>query len=76
MPGGWQYLALTVDSGAAEAVVPQETGALRSGLNWASATGDPIPNVGEQKVPLLTSTVGSRTRLCEADAQLWTPGGL
>ena len=47
---GWQYLALTVDSGAAETVIPhmlvqdhaiQETDASRNGLNYASATGDP-----------------------------------
>ena len=54
MPG-WQYLALTVDCGAAETVIPhmlvqdqakQETDAsrTRSGLNFASATGDHIPN--------------------------------
>ena len=51
MPG-WQYLALTVDSGAAETVIPHmlvqdhaihETDASRNGLNYASATGDPIP---------------------------------
>ena len=51
---GWQYLALTVDSGAPETVIPhmlvqdhaiQETDASRSGLNCASATGDPIPNL-------------------------------
>ena len=62
MPG-WQYLALTVDSGAAENIIPhmlvqdqatQETDASRNGLNYASATGDPIPNLGEQKLPLLT----------------------
>ena len=46
----WMYLALTVDSGAAETVIPhmlvqdhaiQETDASRNGLNYASATGDP-----------------------------------
>ena len=60
----WQYMSLTVDSGAAETVIPHmlvqshpinETAASRSGLNYASATGDPIPNLGEQKLPLLTS---------------------
>ena len=60
---GWQYLALTVDSGAAETVIPHmlvqdypiyETEASRRGMNYASATGDPIPNLGEKKLPLLT----------------------
>ena len=60
---GWQYFALTENSCAAEIVIPhmlvqnhatQETDASRSGLNYASATGDPIPNLGEQKLPLLT----------------------
>ena len=45
-----------MDSGAAESVVPQllinehpirETEASPSGLNYISATGDPIPNLGE-----------------------------
>ena len=50
-------MALTVDSGAAETVIPQmlvqdramqETDPSRSGLNYASATGDPIPNLGDR----------------------------
>ena len=56
MPG-WQYLALTVAPGAVETVIPhllvqghaiQETDA-----SHASPTGDAIPNLGEQKLPLL-----------------------
>ena len=77
----WQYLA-------AETVIPdtlvqnhaiQEMDASRSSLNYASAAGDPIPNLGEQKLPLLTqegslramlfsgSTSGSGTRLGESE---------
>ena len=32
-----------------------ETQSSRDGLNYASATGDSIPNLGEQKLPLLTN---------------------
>ena len=74
MPG-WQYLALTVDSGAAETVIPHmlvgshpinETQASRSGLNYASATGDPIPNLGEQKLPLMTQEGSLRAMTFQA----------
>ena len=60
----WQKIALAVDSGAAETVIPHdlvishqimETEASRQGVCYASATGQPIPNLGEQKLPLLTS---------------------
>ena len=94
---GWQYLALTVDSGAAETVIPhvlvqdhatQETDASRNGLNYASATGDSIPNLdpGTETAALDTrrelegndvsgSTSGSGTRLGEGNVQLCTHGG-
>ena len=61
--GGWQLLSIAIDSGAAETVIPHKLvgqhpiGATRdslSGLCYASATGQPIPNLGEQKLPLLT----------------------
>ena len=82
--------------GAAEIVIPhmlvqddatQETDASRSGLNYASATGDSIPNLGEQKLSALDTrrklvgnfvsggTSGSGTRLGQAHVQLWTHGG-
>jgi hypothetical protein len=60
---GWRRLSVAVDSGAAETVIPYNevkeypvtaTEASRSGLNYASATGDPIPNLGEQRLPLCT----------------------
>ena len=61
--GGWQLLSMAVDSGAAETVIPhtlvtghpiRETDASRRGVNYASATGQPIPNLGEQRLPLCT----------------------
>ena len=54
---GWQLLSMAIDSGAAETVIPhrlvsqhllKETNASRSGLCYSSATGQPIPNLGEQ----------------------------
>ena len=62
-PDGWQLLSMAVDSGAAETVIPhrlvsqhpvRETRASRAGLCYSSATGQPIPNLGEQKLPLVT----------------------
>jgi hypothetical protein len=61
---GWQRISLVVDSGAAETVIPhllvtsypiEETDESRNGACYASATGDPIPNLGEQKIPLYTA---------------------
>jgi hypothetical protein len=61
--GEWMILSMAVDSGASETVIPhalikghpvRATDASRGGLNYASATGDPIPNLGEQKLPLVT----------------------
>ena len=52
-----------IDSGAAETVIPHklvkgykidETAKSKEGLCYASATGDPIPNLGEQTLPLET----------------------
>ena len=54
---------MAIDSGAAETVIPhrlvsqhllKETDASRSGLCYSSATGQPIPNLGEQCLPLFT----------------------
>ena len=61
--GEWQCISIAVDSGAAETVIPhnlvkhhpiRDTDASRSGLNYVSATGDPIPNLGEQRLPMCT----------------------
>ena len=60
---GWQKISLAIDSGAAETVIPhlevrahpiKETESSRRGVTYASATGAPIPNLGEQTLPLLT----------------------
>ena len=60
---GWKRLSVAIDSGAAETVIPHtlvpdhpivETDASRGGLNYSSAAGDPIPNLGEQKLSLMT----------------------
>ena len=62
-PCGWQLLSMAVDSGAAETVIPhrlvsqhpiRETQASKSGMCYASATSQPIPNLGEQKLPMVT----------------------
>ena len=59
----WRKISLAIDSGAAETVIPHtlvtdypifETDKSRSGACYASATGEPIPNLGEQKLPLAT----------------------
>ena len=63
LTGEWQKIELAVDSGAAETVIPhdlvidhpiRDTDSSRSGLCYASATGQPIPNLGEQKLPMVT----------------------
>ena len=52
---GWHLLFIIVDSGAAETVIQhnlikgykmQETAESKAGVCYASATGDPIPNLG------------------------------
>ncbi len=87
----WQCLSVAVDSGAAETVIPytlikdypiEETSRSRAGLCYASATGAPIPNLGEQKLPMATmegslrmmtfqaaplaKPLGSVSRICQA----------
>ena len=66
---GWQLLSLTVDSGASETVIPhdqirgneiRETSSTK-GMNFVSASGDPIRNLGEQVLPLLTEEETLRT---------------
>ena len=62
--GGWQLLSVAIDSGAAETVIPhtlitsypvEETEKSRAGVTYASATGDPIPNLGQQMLPMATA---------------------
>ena len=91
---GWQLLSLTVDSGASETVIPddqirgyeiRETSSTK-GMNFVSASGDPIPNLGEQVLPTLTErdtlrttkfnscpvtkALGSVKRMCDAGHRL------
>ena len=81
--GEWMILSMAVDSGASETVIPhalvkghpvRETDASRGGLNYASATGDPIPNLGEQKLPLVTMEGTLRAMTFQA-APVATPLG-
>ena len=64
-----------MDAGAAESVIPhllinehpiRETEASLSGLNHISATGDPIPNLGEQRLPLITREGSTRSMTLQA----------
>ena len=58
----WTRVSMAVDSGACDSVADPaqfpcnvlETAASRSEANFASATGEPIPNLGEMRVPLMT----------------------
>ena len=72
---GWQMITMAVDSGAAETVIPHtlvmghpimETEASKSGVNYASATGQPIPNLGEQRLPLCTNEGSLRSMTFQA----------
>ena len=72
---GWQILSIAIDSGAAETVIPfkqiknhkiYETEASRAGLAYSSATGDPIPNLGEQVIPLCTREGTLRSMVFQA----------
>ena len=56
-------MSMAVDSGAAETVIHhrlvaqhpiQDTESSRAGLCYSSATGQPIPDLGQQQLPLLT----------------------
>jgi hypothetical protein len=63
---GWQKLAVAVDSGAAESVIP--TGSIKgwkvtapSQPEWyQSATGEPMENKGAQTLPLVPDAGGIR----------------
>ena len=70
----WQPLSIIIDSGAAETVIPHtcvadhpvwETAASKSGVCYSSATNEPIPNLGEQKVPLVTQEGSLRIMTCQ-----------
>ena len=82
---------MAIDSGAAEIVIPdrlvgqhpiRDTEASRNGKCYTSATGQPTPNLGEQRLPLFTQegalrgmtfqaapvskTLGSVKRMCSS----------
>ena len=59
----WQNIPIVIDSGAAETLIPhtavvdhpiKETQASKAGVCYSSATDEPIPNLGEQKLPMVT----------------------
>ena len=71
----WRKISLAIDSGATETVIPHtlvteyfilETDKSRSGACYASATGEPIPNLGEQKLPLATEEGSMRAMTFQA----------
>ena len=92
---GWQLLSVAIDSGAAETVIPhrlvcqhpiKDTEASRNGKCDASATGQPIPNLGEQRLPLVSQegtlrgmtfqaapvskALGSVKRMCDSGSRV------
>ena len=70
----WRRVALAVDSGSCETVadpcqIPcqvKETDASRRGACFASATGEPIPNMGEMTMPMLTREGSYRSMKVQA----------
>ena len=71
----WRKISLAIDSGAAETVIPHtlvtdypivETERSRSGACYASATGEPIPNLGEQKLLMATEEGSMRAMTFQA----------
>ena len=71
---GWTRMSMAVDSGACDNVADpdqlpcfvMETEASRAGANFASATGEPIPNMGEMIVPMLTREGSLRSMRIQA----------
>ena len=70
----WQNIAIVIDSGAAETVIPhtsvvdhpiKETQASKAGVCYSSATDEPIPNLGEQKLPMVTQEGSLRMMTCQ-----------
>ena len=59
----WQKISIAIDSGAAATDIPHTmvteypivaTAMSEAGVCYVSATGEPIPNLGEQRLPLAT----------------------
>ena len=55
---GWRRLEVTVDSGAAESVIPADEipeyplKKHEHDIYYSTATGEPIMNMGEQRIPM------------------------
>ena len=73
--GAWKKLSMAIDSGAAATVIPHTlvteypilaTLASEAGICYVSATGDPIPNLGEQRLPLTTEEGSLRAMTFQA----------
>ena len=72
----WTKISMAVDSGACESVIDafeqvpgyevRETKASKSGLVYASATGEEIPNLGEVMLPMLTKENTKRSMKMQA----------
>eukprot|EP00973_Karenia_brevis_P003725 514899-Karenia_brevis.AAC.1 len=61
--GEWEVLTVTVDSGAADSVAPEDqcvgyatrsTAASKAGMNYIAANGKKIPNLGEKVISAVT----------------------
>ena len=73
---GWTQMSLAVDSGACESVINpddapghevMESLESKRGDNFASATGEPIPNLGTLTLPMMLREMSIRSmRLCAA----------
>ena len=72
---GWQKMSVAIDSGAAETVVPHTliteypvlpTELSKAGAYYATATGEPIPNLGEQRLPMATQEGSFRAMTFQA----------
>ena len=73
---GWTRMSLAVDSGACESVINpddapghdiMDTAESRRGENFASATGEPIPNLGIVQLPMVLREMSVRSmKLCAA----------
>ena len=77
-------MGITIDSGAAETVIPEHVGgqyarmatmASESGLQYQSATGQPIRNLGEKKLNLMISDGSMRQMTMQVAEKVSKPLG-
>jgi hypothetical protein len=77
--GKWVQMSMAVDSGACDNVIHpdelpdykdsiQETQASRDGDDYVSASGDPIANYGEVRIPMVTREATARGMTFQAAA--------